>query len=168
MKMQNYDQLKRLAREYLKARHIFLKAALKLPDLHGNDNIVGRIGELVAIQFLRDQKRKVEKNASAVQKGFDLMTSDKKMISVKTITAENKSGRTTKIKDPWDELVLITLNEKYKVDKIGHIKNSQLQKIFNQGGITSLEPYATRKLLEDGVLFSEKNIYQGKKVLKYL
>ena len=75
--MQNYNQLKHLAREYLKARHIFLNAASKLPDLHGNDNIVGRIGELIAIQFLRDQGRLVEKNLSAVQKGFDLMTSDK-------------------------------------------------------------------------------------------
>lgn len=117
---------------------------------------------------MRDQGRLVEKNASAVQKGFDLLTSDKKMISVKTITAENKNGRTTKIKDPWDELILITLNEKYEVDKIGYIKKSELQKVFKQDGITSLEPYATRKLLEDGILFSQENIYQGKKVLKYL
>ena len=58
--------------------------------------------------------------------------------------------------------------KKYEVVKIGHIKKTKLQKVFKQGGITSLEPYATRKLLEDGALFSTENIYQGKKVFKYL
>jgi len=166
--MPNYTELRNLAKAYLEARHIFLKAASSLPDLHGNDNIVGRIGELVAIQFLRDQGRVLEKNASPVQKGFDLLTSDKRMISVKVITAENKSGRTTRIKEPWDEFLLITLNDKYRVDKLGHTTKAQLKKAFYKGTISSLEPYTTRKLLENRILFPARQVFSGKKVLKYL
>ena len=73
-----------------------------------------------------DQGRKVTKNSNRVQKGFDLIADDVHQISVKIITAENKFGRTTRIKEPWSELIFIKLNSEYKVDIIGHITKDQL------------------------------------------
>lgn len=167
--MASYDKLKELAKSYLEARHVFLTAARTLPDLGGNDNIVGRIGELVAIQFLRDQGRVVIKNTNAVQKGYDLTTDIGEQISVKVITAENKKGRTTKIKMPWSELILIKLNSHYKVDRIGIIKRMDFDKALNAGLIKTDEPYADIKMLASQGLFGKHgNCYSGKEVAHYL
>ena len=165
-----YNKLRELAKEYLKARQEFLIKSEKIEELKGNDNIVGRIGELVAIQFLQDRGIGAIKNSSQVQKGYDLTANNgKNKISVKIITAENKSGRTTKIKNPWTDLVLITLNSAYTVEKIGFIKNVDLKKAVLSGVLKSEEPYASRKLLDKGSVFDLfGTIWEGDSVKKYL
>lgn len=108
--MYSTSKLKKVCKNYLKARREFLDISNQQNELFGNDNIVGRIGEFIAIQFLRNYSRVPIKNLNKTQKGYDLLCNNKK-ISVKTITCENLTKRTTRIKDPWDELVLIELKE---------------------------------------------------------
>ena len=167
--MTDYNNLKRLAKNYLKARHTFLTESKELPDLSGNDNIVGRIGELVAIQYLRNQGRTVIKNLNPVEKGYDLKTDKEEQISVKIITAENKRGRTTRIKQPWTELIFIKLNHLYEVDTIGHITKTAFSKALEDGILKTQEPYTDIKLLADNGLF---DLYgerkTGKDVTDYL
>ncbi len=82
----------------MRARRKFRRAADKIPELNGNDNLVGRIGEFIALQFLQIKlrRKKLVRNTSAVQKGYDIIADGEK-ISVKIITSENLSGRTTPI-----------------------------------------------------------------------
>ena len=81
---------------------------------------------------------------------------------MKIITAENKSGRTTRIKEPWSELIFITLNSDYKVDILGHLKKDQFNKALDDGFIKAEEPYADIKLLKDNGLFDK---YEGVRLI---
>ena len=76
---------------------------------------------MIAIKYLETTGRKAEKCSSKVNKGYDLECDGNK-ISVKLITAENRKGKTTQLKQPWTELILITLNKTYEVDRLGHIR----------------------------------------------
>jgi hypothetical protein len=167
--MEKYDDLKKLAVNYLNARHIFISESSKFEELKGNDNLIGRIGELIALEFLHRQGRSATKNINLVEKGYDILTSDNQMISVKLITAENKKGRTTRIKKPWTEIILITLNSNYKVDRIGHITENDFNKAINEKFINDIEPYADRRLLMDNGLFEMYgNVEKGNDVIDYL
>lgn len=161
----SYELTTQLAKKYLQARREFLMEADKIPELSGNDNIVGRIGELIALQFLEKQNRSVTKVKNKVNKGFDLTCTEGSSISVKLITTENKSGRTTKLKQPWSELILISLNDLYLVDRIGHITCERFQEAQADRLITQ-NAYADRKYLNNGHLFEKYgSLYQGIDVL---
>jgi hypothetical protein len=163
------NALKALAVDYLAARHKFLQATDKVELFHGNDNIVGRIGEFVAMLFLKRQGRTVSKATSKVQKGFDLLVDQKVEISVKVITAENNLGRTTRVKKPWSELILVTLNAHYEVDRIGHITAIEMAAAVSQGFLKSEEPYANRNMVKDGGLFERfGRLYKDAEVEGYL
>lgn len=167
--MTHYDRLKELAKDYLKARHIFLSASKELPDLHGNDNIIGRIGELIALQYFRLQNIEVKKTKSLTQKGFDLETIQGARISVKIITAENNKGRTTTIKEPWTELIVIELNSNYEVDKLGHMTKQSFDQALKKGFIKTKQVYADRKLLVNNGFFERYGILKkGKDVEDFL
>lgn len=167
--MEKYDDLKQLAVNYLYARHIFIAESSKFEELTGNDNLIGRIGELIALEFLHRQGRLATKNKNLVEKGYDLLTTDNQRISVKLITAENKKGRTTRLKKPWTEIVLITLNSNYKVDRLGHITENEFEKALMESFIKDREPYSDRKLLSDNGLFDKYGkLYKEKDVLDYL
>ncbi|MCB0724363.1 MAG: hypothetical protein KDC73_06635 [Ignavibacteriae bacterium] len=147
--MYSTSKLKKVCKNYLKARREFLDISNQQNELFGNDNIVGRIGEFIAIQFLRNYSRVPIKNLNKTQKGYDLLCNNKK-ISVKTITCENLTKRTTRIKDPWDELVLIELKEG-KIEKIGYIVKGRFQKAIRDEFIRS-EPYTKLSMLNPGGL----------------
>jgi hypothetical protein len=167
--MEKYEDLKQLAVNYLYARHTFISESSKFEELTGNDNLIGRIGELIALEFLHRQGRSATKNKNLVEKGYDLLTSDNQMISVKLITAENKKGRTTRFKKPWTEIVLITLNSNYKVDRLGHITDNEFEKALTENFIKDKELYSDRKLLSDNGLFEKYGkLYKEKDVLDYL
>lgn len=162
-------KLKKYAVDYLLARHKFLTETEKEDLLSGNDNLVGRIGEFIAINFLKRQGRLVTKNKNKVEKGYDLETNDKAKVSVKLITAENNRGRTNRVKNPWTEFVLITLNDKYKVDRIGHIKKNEILQAVKTGFLKTEEPYANRRMLKDNGLFEQYGrLYKDKDVIDYL
>ena len=167
--MEKYEDLKILAINYLKARNIFISKSSKFEELTGNDNLIGRIGELIALEFLDRQGRIATKNKNLVQKGYDLITSDNQFVSVKLITAENKKGRTTRVKKPWTELIIISLNSSYKVDRLGHITESEFKKAIDENYVKDLEPYTDRKMLMDKGLFEKfGRLYKDEDVTNYL
>lgn len=124
--------------------------------LFGNDNLVGRIGEFIAYQYLHEHKRHPIRPKSRTERGYDfLCDKGKTKVSVKTITSENKAGSTTIISSPWDELILITLNSEIKIDKFGVITKSQFQEAIDCGHITSKKPYARRTMVGPKGLISK-------------
>jgi len=167
--MNSIHELQVLAKKYLLARQEFLLAINKdHPELGGNDNIVGRIGEFVALQFLTNDNRKVEKCKSATNKGFDIVCSTGRQISVKTITAESKTGRSTKLKQPWQELIMIYIGKNYEVESIGHIHIEDFNVAINQKFIVE-NPVADKKFLaEDGLFSRFGKLYSGEIVKIYL
>ena len=166
--MNDILELQKLAKEYLSARQQFLSAIREdHPELGGNDNIVGRIGEFVALQFLRRSNREVSKCKNATNKGFDIECSNGRQISVKTITAESKTGRTTKLKQPWHELIMIYIGDNYEVEKIGHIHIEDF-KIAVREKIISEDPVANRRFFENGLFSRFGTIYSGEQVKDYL
>ena len=146
--MNETEQFKTTAKNYLKARQDFLTIAEKTDWLFGNDNLVGRIGEFIAYQYLHDYNRRPKRPTSKTEKGFDFICDNGQVkVSVKTITAENKIGSTTIITEPWDELILITINDKRKIDKFGIITKEQFHKAVDSGHIKSKTPYARRTMV---------------------
>ena len=55
--MEKHNRRKDICRDYLKARQNFLRIANEDEILKGNDNIIGRIGEFIAFQFLEQMNR---------------------------------------------------------------------------------------------------------------
>ncbi len=69
--MKDTAQFKITAKNYLKARQDFLTIAEKTDWLFGNDNLVGRIGEFIAYQYLHEHNRDPKRPKSKTEKGFD-------------------------------------------------------------------------------------------------
>lgn len=168
--MKNEEKLKKIAKDYLVARKKFRDEADNIPELFGNDNIIGRIGEFIALQFLEHKlkRKKINRNENMVQAGYDIMA-DNKMVSVKIITSENKKGNTTPIKDPWDELIIIELGENSKINKIGHITKDAFKKAIKDKFLTNNNPIASRLMLKEGRLFNiYGKVFIGEDVKSYL
>jgi hypothetical protein len=126
-----HDEISEAIRAYLEARKRFLAIAKKYPDeIGGNDNIIGRIGEYLALRFLRSKGRSPRKTALLSQAGFDLEDGEIK-ISVKILTAENKKGRVGRLKEPWHELVVIDLSADLS-GTIGFITRAQFNDAYEK------------------------------------
>lgn len=168
--MHNEENLKKIARKYLIARKKFREEADNFPELSGNDNIVGRIGEFIALQFIKHRlkRRKATRNRNMSQPGYDI-EADGKKVSVKTITAENRTGRTTLIKEPWDELVVIELGADSRVDRIGYLDRENFKKALEEGFLKNRNFAASRSMFNEKGLFDEYGrIYKDDSVRKYL
>ncbi|WP_300024333.1 hypothetical protein [uncultured Maribacter sp.] len=159
------DKRKKICSAYLKAREEFLDFGNSDDVLHGNDNIVGRIGEAIAHSFLEQQGRRpiVVKNQSNA--GYDIICDGgKDFISVKMITAENKWGNTSQIKHKWTELIGIELGENQKVIKLGVISRNSFEGEQKKRG-RRLEPNFSRAMLKpNGVFATGGKLYEGKEL----
>ena len=102
------QQASALSEQYLQARAHFKAQADGNPLLQGNDNFIGRIAEMLVIEhfFEQDKNLCVSRPGSQSNKGIDLRISDhsgiERDISVKCITHESKSGRSSGIRWPND------------------------------------------------------------------
>lgn len=162
----DYVQLKELAREYLKARHEFLTKSTAYPELAGNDNLMGRIGEMIAVQFLRSHGRKVNKYSTSNHAVTDLYTAESenasRSISVKLISAENKLGATTPLKNGWDEFILVELLPNYEVKRLGWLTVESLPPTI-QKMLLQKAPITSRRMLEaDGLIGSYGKVYDSR------
>lgn len=95
-----------------------------------NDNIVGRIGEFYATDFLKTyQLNGVVPASKSNQKGYDFCVGEKRY-SVKTITKENKTGSTSPITldDGWDYLVAVKLDKDFNLEALSLIDYKSLKK----------------------------------------
>jgi hypothetical protein len=161
---------KTTARDYLKARQDFLIIAEKSDWLFGNDNLIGRIGEFIAYQYLHEHNRHPIRPTSKTEKGFDFLCDNgKTKVSVKTITAENKGGTTTIISEPWDELILIIINDKAKIEKFGLITKEQFQYAIESKHLKSKTPFTRRSMVgQKGLISKFGKIINEKITNKYL
>lgn len=166
---EEYQKLQHLAVSYLKARKAFLTKSKDFESLKGNDNLMGRIGELVALQFFKKEKGvDLEKAFKKNEKEYDLCSNDKKTrVSVKLMSCENKSGQTTKITGNWTDFIFVHLVD-YKVSEIGHVEKKDFDRAVKDGKINK-NPYTRRTMLnKDHLLGKYGKVLSGKKVEGYL
>ncbi|MFL5763871.1 MAG: hypothetical protein ACJ77K_08025 [Bacteroidia bacterium] len=164
-----YKTLKKLAVDYLSARKAFLEKSRDIDSLKGNDNIMGRIGELVALQYFeKEHNLTLTKAKSKVEKNYDLCSSDMKTrVSVKLISCENGIGQTTKVTGDWTDFVLVHLKD-YKVIEIGHVSRKRFEDAVQDKRI-SASPLTRRTMLQPEHLFGKYGrIINGSKVKDYL
>lgn len=98
------------ALSYLTARCAFLEKSEKNSLLAGNDNFIGRIAEMLAIRYFMEEKHRgalnfdsISRPESKSNKGIDFVLKNGtglKHVSVKCITSENSSKRTSRIR--WE------------------------------------------------------------------
>ncbi len=97
---------------------------------------------------MHDQNRNPIRPESKTEKGYDFLCDNRTTkISVKTITHENKAGSTTKLNEPWDELILITINEKIQVERFGILTKKQFKIALEKKHLKSEMPYARRTMV---------------------
>ena len=165
------DKRKEVCRNYLEARDEFLNFANNDKVLNGNDNIIGRIGEAIAHSFLEQTKRKPEVLKVNNNEGYDIKCYDssKARVSVKTITAENKFGGTTKINNKYDELILIEISRNRKVIKLGHItKDNFIQGYKKSNGYKAATPYFRKTMIrKNGLVDNYGKVYLGDELNKF-
>lgn len=164
------QKLREECKKYLIARKRFLEIANNEELLRGNDNIIGsRIAEFVAWQFLNERNRKPVLNQNLVQPGYDIFCGkDNKKVTVKSITNENLRGRTTQLKDGWDEFILVEFNNKYKINKIGFISRSKFGMAVKKKHY-SKNPTVSRSMLNNKGLFKKYGeLFSGPLVKKYI
>ena len=122
--------------------------------MHGNDNIIGRIGEAIAHSFLEQLGRRPKVIKHQSNAGYDIICEhDKSKISVKMITSENRYGRTSKICHEWDELIGIELGDDLKVINLGIITRTSFEEELNRRN-QSLNPNFSRNMFKDNGLFA--------------
>ena len=140
-------EIKRAIDIYLKARNEILRLGDKHPDrIGGNDNIIGRIGEFFALQFLEGLGQHPRKVSGASNPGYDLIDG-KILTQVKVITAENKNGRSVRLNKPWNQFILIELDKSYKPVNIGILSECQHQQALRANSNWSENPYVKITML---------------------
>lgn len=171
------EELKKIGKKYLNARAEFLEDVNKLfnehqsTELSGNDNIIGRIGEFVAFQYLKEQGCDIVKPKNLKSNPvYDFVCNNHNhKISVKTITAENEKGRTTRVKKPWDVFILVEIGSDQKVEKIGILSSKQFKNALKENPRRSMQPFASRTMLNPKGLIGEFGVIVPKiKCLNYL
>lgn len=132
---------------YLRARNTFLSVAARHPDLlAGNDNVIGRIGEYLAMSFLKQEGRQTKKVDSRSEKGHDLLDGTIR-ISVKILTNENVRGRGLRLTEPWDELLMIDFDTNSLAYRVGHLIKSQFEKARTENPAWSARPIVKKTML---------------------
>lgn len=127
--------------DYLAARKAFATVADSNDWLKGNDNYIGRIGEMVAMRYLQQYQGlqlKDIKERNKSRKSVDLKVGDT-WWSVKCVTDESKTGRTSPYhtfqqegqpgKWVWPPLIIVRIEymqtEKVKISGIAYPQGLQ-------------------------------------------
>jgi hypothetical protein len=153
---------------YLTARHQLIEFAKDYPArIGGNDNIIGRIGEFIALRFLELRGQSPRKHKSSSNEGFDLYEGRRKT-QVKVITEENKTGRTTRLPKEWHQFILIELGSKYKCIRIGMLTSAQHRRARQANSRLSSRPFAARTMLNANGLISRYGSFASKEELEQL
>jgi len=141
------EDIQKAIQRYLTARRDLLALGEQYPErFGGNDNIIGRIGEFVALRYLEQQGRRPRKVEARANPGFDLVEGDER-IQVKVITRENKSGSTVPLHEDWTQFMLIEFNEEYRPVRIGQLTKDEHQQALKDGFAKSETPTVRRSML---------------------
>lgn len=148
---------------YLKARHRLIVFSKNFPErIGGNDNIIGRIGEFIALRFLERRGQSPRKHKSSSNKGYDLYEG-RRRTQVKVITEENRTGRTTRLPEHWHQFVLIELGPSYKCIRIGMLTSAQHKKARAEDTRLAARPFVTRSILrKNGLIARHGDIFSVK------
>ena len=151
--------------KYLHARKNILELGRNHPErIGGNDNIIGRIGEFIALRFLESLGQKPEKILHSSNPGYDLVENNIQT-QVKVITSENKKGKNVRLKKPWNQFVLIELGEHYKPKKIGVLTEAQHQTALSENDGWSQTPVTKLSMLgPKGLIGRYGTIYEKNEV----
>ncbi len=155
-----HDEIADAIKNYLLVRRQLFEVAEKYPDeMRGNDNIIGRIGEYLALQFLRAKGRFPTKTKSLSQAGFDLEEGALR-ISVKLLTSENVKGRGVRLKDPWDEFLLIQLSTSDLTGTVGLITKDQFTRALAENDSWGTNPIVKSGMLSKNGLFGKYGVVE--------
>jgi hypothetical protein len=139
---------------YLRVRHEVLELGRQYPArIGGNDNIIGRIGEFIALRYLEKLGQRPSKTDLASNNpGYNLVDNRVKT-QVKVITEENKRGRSVRLRKPWTQFVLVELGANYQCTRIGILTASEHQRARRENTGWSPEPIvSTSMLAENGLI----------------
>ena len=138
--------------QYWQARKHLLELGKRDPNrIGGNDNIIGRIGEFIALRFLESLEQNPQKVENSSNQGYDLVEGDV-LTQVKVITAENANGRGMRLKQPWNQFVLIELDHEYQPKRIGVLTKAELQQACSENKTWSESPVTKISMLNDNGL----------------
>lgn len=165
VKDEKNEEIKTAINDYLSARSKIITIGKKYPEeIGGNDNIIGRIGEYIALQFLRSLGQNPIKAFSKSNQGFDFEDSNI-FTQVKVITSENESGRNVRLKKPWNQFVLIELGKEYIPQRIGLLTENQHQKALDENPNWSNIPIVKLTMLsKNGLIGKYGVVYQHKEI----
>jgi hypothetical protein len=150
---------------YLQVRHELLLLGQEHPArIGGNDNIIGRIGEFIALRFLESLGQRPTKVEGSSNPGYDLIEGTLQT-QVKVMTEENQRGRNVRLTEPWNQLVLIELGEHYKPKRIGLLTRAQHLQSCQENKTWSSTPYVKRTMLgPKGLIGRYGRVYTGSEV----
>lgn len=150
---------------YLLARKKLLRLGEIYPErIGGNDNIIGRIGEFIALKFLENLGQKPTKMTLSSNAGFDLSEGRIKT-QVKVITAENTIGRNVRLKKPWNQFVLIQLSEHYDPIRVGVLTETQHKKALKENEGWSKTPIVKLTMLgPKGLIGKYGTVYKEEQI----
>ena len=159
------EQIQAAIDRYLQSRHELLLLGKTYPArIGGNDNIIGRIGEFIALRFLESLGQRPLKVEGSSNPGYDLIEGTVQT-QVKVITEENQKGRNVRLTEPWTQLVLVELGVHYKPTRIGLLTKSQLHQSCHDNSRWSVTPYVKRSMLgSKGLIGRYGRVYEGGEV----
>lgn len=133
---------------YLRARHEVIELGRQYPArIDGNDNIIGRIGEFIALRYLEKLGQRPSKTDLASNNaGCDLVENRVKT-QVKVITEENKQGRSMRLRETWTQFVLVELGANYQCTRIGILTASEHRRARRENTSWSAEPIVSIGML---------------------
>lgn len=151
--------------EYLQDRKRIIELGNKYPErIAGNDNMIGRIGEFIALRFLESLGQKPKKVEGKSNPGYDL-EEDFVLTQVKVITDENQKGRNVRLKKPWNQFILIELGKHYKPIRIGILTEDQHQKSLDENKSWSEQPIVKLTMLGDkGLIGRYGKVYKNEEI----
>jgi len=160
------SEIKETIDTYIRARSNLIDLGRKYPErVGGNDNLVGRIGEFIALRFL---EHRLGQNPSKVPEtsnpGYDFIDGEL-LTQVKTITSENQRGRSVRLVEPWNQLVLIELGEDYKPKRIGVLTEAEHQRACEENPGWSRSPIVKLSMLSTrGLIGRYGTVFDGSAV----
>lgn len=138
--------------QYWQARKRLLELGKRYPErIGGNDNIIGRIGEFIALRFMESRGQHPQKVENSSNQGHDFVEGNV-LTQVKVITAENANGKGMRLKQPWNQFVLIELDYEYRPKRIGVLTKAELQQACSENKNWSKSPVTKLSMLNDNGL----------------
>ena len=114
--------------------------------------------------FLRKIGQNPKKVIGSSNPGFDLIDGSI-MTQVKCITKENKNGKTVRLNIPWNQFLLIELDDDYIPERIGIINEKQFNNARNENSTLSQKPVVKLTMLsEKGLIGKYGTVYKKEEI----